>query len=84
MLRFGTCFSGCILRIKDKKQTFTSWLKIEKQEEASDPAVGDDGIGDDLNKNSAVPSREQMAEVHDLMNVTPGVGCESSDVTVLK
>lgn len=37
----------------------SSWFKIhkrrKKQHKASDPAVGDDGIRDDLNKNPAVP-----------------------------
>lgn len=30
------------------------------------------------------PSQEQMAEADDLLNATPGVGCEISDVTALK
>lgn len=35
----------------------SSWLKTEKrkQQKASDPAVGDDGIRDYLNENPAVP-----------------------------
>lgn len=64
-----TCFTGCILRIYNTwtkanilcfhGPVCSSWFKIDKsrkkQHKASDPAVGDDGIRDDLNKNPAVP-----------------------------
>lgn len=88
----GTRCTGCILGIDDtwyEKANMLSMplfahsgrrFKKKKKGEGIRPAVGDDGIGDDLNDNPAVPqSGADGLKAHDLLNATRGVGCESGD-----